>query len=422
MGEHHFFQAVDLTRVLHFGVGELVIELALLGSALGFAFGLTWLLGRRQVGDSVWYGRYLMDGVLLPVVALLAVYVAYRWRLAHPPMLGILVVAVPVLLTLVAIRLFARVVVTAFPVATWARVLERFLSWAAWLTVLAWLTGAAPFVLNELDQITLHFGKNTISMRMIMDGVISCGLVLAVVLWVSKLIETQLLQNAVQDLSLRKVLGNTIRAGMLLIGSLVTLTMIGVDLTALSVLGGALGVGLGFGLQKLAANYVSGFVILLERSLRIGDNVSVDGFQGVVVDIKTRYTLVRGTNGHDSIIPNEMLITQRVENLSLGDSKVLLQVNVTVAYNSQPAQVKALLEAAAAKCDRVLRDPAPLALLVELASDGIAFKVNFWISDPQNGQLSVISDVNCALLAELQAHGVDIPYPQRVVHVQHHNP
>src|SRR6185436_15581909 len=107
-----------------------------------------------------------------------------------------------------------------------------------------------------------------------------------------------------------------------------------VDLTALSVLGGAGGVGLGFGLQKLASNYVSGFVILLERSLRIGDNVKVDSFEGRITDIKTRYTLIRAGNGRESIVPNEMLITQRVENLSLADQKVAISSMVQVAYGT----------------------------------------------------------------------------------------
>jgi small-conductance mechanosensitive channel len=416
--EQHFFQAVDLTTMLRYGSGELLLELGLLLAALGSALGLTWLMGRRHTLDSVWFGRRLIDGVLFPVVALVAVYMAYRWKVDHPPVLGLLVVAVPVLATLAVIRLFARVIVTAFPASAWAKVVERFLSWAAWLTVMAWLTGLAPFMLAELDQITFHLGKNKISARTIIDGVLACGFVLALTLWISKLIEKRLLQTTVQDLSLRKVMGNTIRAGMLLLGGLVTLSIVGVDLTALSVLGGALGVGLGFGLQKLAANYVSGFVVLLERSLRIGDNVKVDGFEGVVVDIKTRYTLVRAGNGRESVVPNEMLITQRVENLSLGHSQVLLQVSVLVAYGSDAVAVKALLESAALGCARVLADPPPVALLERLTSDGLAFNLHFWIADPHNGQGNVVSDVNFAVLATLQANGISIPYPQRMVHVQ----
>jgi len=189
------------------------------------------------------------------------------------------------------------------------------------------------------------------------------------------------------------------------------LSAVGVDLTALSVLGGALGVGLGFGLQKLAANYVSGFVILLERSLRIGDHVKIDGFEGKITDIKTRYTQIRAANGREAIVPNEALITQRVENLSLVDSKILLTCTVTVSYDSDVPHLQKLLCEAALSCKRVLHDPAPAAHLVLLGNDGLEFTVTFWINDPDNGQLNVRSEVNVAILNALRSAHVMITSP-----------
>jgi len=191
---------------------------------------------------------------------------------------------------------------------------------------------------------------------------------------------------------------------------------LGVDLTALSVLGGALGVGIGFGLQKLAANYVSGFVILLERSLRIGDYVRVDGFEGRVTDIKTRYTLVRANNGSESVVPNELLITQRVENLSLESTHMLQTCTFWVGLESEVDQVIALLTAAALRAPRVMPDPAPLTLLAEVAPQGLRFTLNFWIDDPINGQSSARSGVNIAVLAALRGAGVVlVKSPQEVV-------
>jgi len=191
---------------------------------------------------------------------------------------------------------------------------------------------------------------------------------------------------------------------------------LGVDLTALSVLGGALGVGIGFGLQKLAANYVSGFVILLERSLRIGDYVRVDGFEGRVTDIKTRYTLVRANNGSESVVPNELLITQRVENLSLESSNMLQTCTFWVGLESDVAQVQALLVGAALSAPRVMPEPAPVALLAEVAPQGLRFTLNFWMDDPANGQSSARSGVNIATLAALRGAGVLlVKSPQEVV-------
>jgi small-conductance mechanosensitive channel len=242
--------------------------------------------------------------------------------------------------------------------------------------------------------------------------------VLVGALWVSAAIERKLLRDAVSDLSLRKVAGNAIRALLLLTGMLVALSAVGVDLTALSVLGGALGVGLGFGLQKLAANYVSGFVILFERSLRIGDTVRVDQFEGTVMDIKTRYTLIRALNGRESVVPNEMLITQRIENLSLADPRVLLSVPVTVGYEVDTDAVAALLEQAAVAAARVLRDPVPSAKLARIGSGGLEYELTFWIEDPQNGQLNVRSEVNVAIIKALRGAGVVIPSPHHVVRLE----
>jgi small-conductance mechanosensitive channel len=201
------------------------------------------------------------------------------------------------------------------------------------------------------------------------------------------------------------------------VGVLLALSSVGIDLTALSVLGGAVGVGIGFGLQKLAANYVSGFVILAERSMRIGDMVRVDGFEGRITDIKARYTVIRALSGRESIVPNEMLITQRVENLSLADPKVAQTTQVTVAYNSPVDVVVGLLEQACKAQPRVLAEPGPAACLLNFAADGLEFTVTYWIADPENGPVKLKSDINRAILQALRAQQIEIPFPQRVVQV-----
>jgi small-conductance mechanosensitive channel len=175
-------------------------------------------------------------------------------------------------------------------------------------------------------------------------------------------------------------------------------------------------VGIGFGLQKLAANYVSGFVILAERSMRIGDYVRVDNFEGSITQINARYTVVRAPNGRESIVPNEMLITNRVENLSLADPLVFQSTNVSVAYDSNIELVKNLLLNAALAQPRVMRTPAPSILLSSFGADGLDFMVGYWIKDLENGQGNLKSDINFAILKALQDNQIEIPYPQRVVH------
>jgi small-conductance mechanosensitive channel len=270
----------------------------------------------------------------------------------------------------------------------------------------------------EMDAIHFAFGKSRISLLGVVQGVLSSGVVLVLALWISAALERRVLNQHLHDLSLRKVASNAIRAVLLLLGLLFALSAVGVDLTALSVLGGAVGVGLGFGLQKLAANYVSGFVILFERSLRIGDTVKVDNFEGVVTDIKTRYTLIRAGNGREAIVPNEKVITERVENLSLADTRVLLSTDVAVGYDSDVDQVREILCSAALASTRVLKDPPPVCHLARFGADGLEFTLLFWIEDPSKGELGVRSEVNLAVLKGLRAAAIDIPYPQRVVHVK----
>ena len=398
-----------------------LVELAVLAVCVGLAWGLVALLqrGLRQ-GDprSILFGVRIVDGALFPLVLLSLAYIA-RTLLHHWVALAAFKIAIPVLVALVVIRIGVKVLQVAYPDAAWVRPIERSISWMAWLGMVLWVTGLLPLVLDELDQIHWKVGGATLSVRTIIEGAVTAGAVLLIALWISAAIESRLLRSATgAELSLRKAVSNAVRALLVFVGLLVALSSVGIDLTALSVLGGAVGVGIGFGLQKLASNYVSGFVMLLERSLRIGDNVRVDGFEGRIADITTRYTLIRANNGREAIVPNETFITQRVENLSIQDKKFNITSNIVVGYDSNVAQVQAILVAAATAQPRVLVNPAPVAFLANFAPDGIEFSLNFWINDPDAGQGGLKSAVNIAMLEGLRAAAIAIPFPQRVLHVQ----
>jgi len=286
-----------------------------------------------------------------------------------------------------------------------------------------WVSGLLPVILAELDGITWKIGATTLSLRTIIEGVVTAAAVLILSLWVSSAIETRLLRKAVgSDLSLRKAVSNATRALLMFVGLIVALSAVGIDLTALSVLGGAIGVGIGFGLQKLASNYVSGFVILAERSMRIGDNVRVDNFEGRITDINARYTVIRSPTGRESIVPNELLIINRVENLSLADDRVWQSTVVSVAYDSDVDVVTRLLLEAAAPHARVLKDPAPSVALSNFGADGLEFTLGYWIADPENGTLNIRSLINFSVLRALRENGIEIPYPQRVLHVVRRTP
>ena len=398
-----------------------LIEFAALAVAVLVAWGVAFLVRRSAAAGenhtSVLFGRRLVDGVLFPVLLLLLGYLA-RAVLSQWVPLAAFKVIIPVLVSLVVIRVGVKVLQVAFAQAPWVRALERTISWVAWLAMVLWVSGLLPVVLAELDQITWKVGSSTLSVRTLIEGGLTAGAVLILMLWVSSAIEGRLLRHASgSDLSLRKAVSNATRALLLFVGMIIALSAVGIDLTALSVLGGAIGVGLGFGLQKLASNYVSGFVILAERSMRIGDMVRVDNFEGRITDINARYTLIRSATGRESIVPNELLIINRVENLSLADARVWLSTVVSVAYDSDVDLVIRLLTDAAAAQERVLKDPGPSAALSAFGADGLEFTVGYWIADPENGQLNIRSAINLTILDALRRHGIEIPYPQRVLHV-----
>lgn len=391
---------------------------------LAFVLLVTWLIvwglrrGVQEVPDrrSIWFGAHVVDGVLFPVLALALAYVARRVLLDLGQPLAVFRLAIPVLLSLVAIRLSVRVLRLAFPGSALVRAVERTISWLAWLGMVLWVTGLLPAVLDELDDIQWKVGTHPISLRNVIEGTLSAGFVLVVALWISAALEARLLAGAVgAQLSLRKVAANALRAALLSIGLLLALSAVGIDLTALSVLGGALGVGIGLGLQKLAANYVSGFVILAERALRIGDMVKVADFEGIITDITTRYTVIRAPSGREAIVPNETLITTTVQTLSLADRNVLLSTLVGVDYDTDVAGLRALLVAVMQSVPRVLTEPAPAVHLTAFAADALELTLYFWITDPEHGQGNVRAEVNLAVLELLRREGVGLRRPPPVV-------
>jgi small-conductance mechanosensitive channel len=403
-------------------VGALVLALCL-------AFAITYLVRRRwlaaqssfaaastSMAESVWLGSRTINGVMFALLSLGFTYVASRVVGQWQP-LSVLKVAVPILLALVAIRFLARTFALSFPLSIMARMTERIFSWLAWITVVLWVTGLLPTVLVELEAIEFPISDDSkLNLRKLLAGLLSAGAVILVTLWVSALIERRVLRGAVDDLSVRKIMAGGIRALLLLLGVLFALHAVGIDLTALSVMGGALGIGLGLGLQGLAANYVSGFVILFERSVRIGDYIRADDFEGTVKDINTRYTLIQNLFGQQAIVPNEKLTTSRVDNLEQSVPKICLACDLTVAYGCDVEAVQKMLMDVALQHPRVLKTPAVEVYVSELGFYGIEMQISFWIADPHNGQQNVRSQVNVAALKVLTAHNIEMAAgPMRAV-------
>lgn len=399
----------DVTRA------SVLTELGALAACLLIAWLVAWRLKRWfAIEGNVLFGERVFDGVLFPVLALVFALLA-REALRGTTHLALFRVIIPILISLAAIRLTARVLRAALPESRAVRAVERSVSWIAWIAAALWLLDILQPLLDALDAITWRMGGEQVSLGGVLHGLLVGGFVAMLMLWLSSVIERNLTIGGTRSLSTRKMVANLVRILLLFIGLLVTLSAVGIDLTALSVLGGAIGVGVGFGLQKIAANYVSGFVILAERSLRIGDMVVVNDFEGRITDIRTRYTVIRALGGREALVPNELLITQKVENLTLADPRVAISMPLQVAYGTDIAALIPKLVAVIAGVPRVLADPGPWVQLSGFGADGLDLTIGYWIADPHKGQGSVRSAVNLALLAALDAAGVEIPFPQRVL-------
>jgi small-conductance mechanosensitive channel len=370
--------------------------------------------GPNPKPHSIWFGRDIVDGVLFPLLWLGLTFAArVLCQHLHLP-LAVFRLAIPILMSLVAIRLTVRVIRAVFPKSPVVRAIERTVSWAAWVAVVLWVTGVLPSLLDAMDDVKWKTHGGTITLLTVLEGVLSAGFVLVISLWISAALERRLLKDAQPaQLSWRKALANITRAA--LVGLLLALSAVGIDLTALSVFGGAIGVGLGFGLQKLASNYVSGFVILAERAVKIGDAVKVDGFEGKIVDIATRYTVVRADSGRQSIVPNELFIIQRVENASQADPRQSIETKVLVGFDTDLDVLLPQIIEVIRPVPRIIDAPAPSVWLSDFAQHGLELTITYWIADPANGTGGPKSDVNLALLRLFGRLGVEMPYPKQVV-------
>jgi small-conductance mechanosensitive channel len=303
----------------------------------------------------------------------------------------------------------------AFADARWLAASERIVALLVWSAVALHLAGLSAPIIAALEGVQIGVGKNAIDLWMVLHGLFMIVVTILAALWVAGIVEARLARTDI-DSSLRAVLGRIARAGLTLVAILFSLSLVGIDITALSVFGGAVGVGLGFGLQKIASNYVSGFIILLDRSIRIGNVITIDAnTTGVVTQITTRYTVVRTPAGTEVIVPNENLVSSIVQNQSFTDTQVRLNTRVGVAYDTDVEALIPLLVDLAAAHPRVLKDPAPAVQVVNFGDNGIELELGFWIPDPEEGTGNVRSDINRAILKLFRERGIEIPYPQREV-------
>ena len=385
-------------------------------------FALAWAAGRalrldRVEADGVWkFGVGGLRRILFPVVALIPLTLSIS-LVKHWIEVDLLRLFVPLLLSLLLVRIFFYLLRHVFARGSIVRSFERAIAVLVWGGLVLHVSGLLPEVIGYLDDISFRLGKQKLTLWLVLQGSFWVVITLLAALWLSGAVEARLMRAEALHSSLRVVFARLATALLLLLAVLLVLPLVGIDLTVLSLFGGAIGVGLGFGLQKIASNYVSGFIILLDRSIRIGDLITADNFYGEVKNITTRYVVVRALDGREAIIPNEMLITTTVLNHSYSNRQIRLAIPVQIAYQDDPERAMRLMEEAAGKHPRVLADPPPKAFLARFADSGIELELGVWIGDPETGMLNIRSELNLAIWRAFQEAGIEIPYPQREVRI-----
>jgi small-conductance mechanosensitive channel len=404
--------------------GVILWQVVIIALALLIAWQASRLLRRRLTASAVAADpektmRITVGGMnreLFPVTAFVLLLVG-RWALENQQPVHLLNIAVPLVLAMVIIRGVVYLLRHTFAPGGMLRSSEMAMSWLVWLGVALHIVGLLPAIGRFLEDTAFRVGQQRLSLAMVFTAMLTVVLTVLAALWIGRVLEARIMALQHVEINLRFALTKIVRSVLVVVAVLIALPIVGIDITVLSLFGGALGVGIGFGLQKVVANYISGFTILLDRTVSPGDLVTVDHFYGEVTKLTSRCIIVRGPDGTEAIVPNETVITSTLINHSYSNRRVLMRIPIQISYSSNlDTALKLMLEAAYSH-SRVLKDPAPTALLTAFGENGINLELMAWIEDPERGKLNLNSDLNLALYKSFAANKIEIPYPQRDIRI-----
>jgi small-conductance mechanosensitive channel len=405
----------NLLRDLITGAQEVGVlwQIAVLTGGLG----LSWWLRRQAMiriapqvrGRTLNISARSMGRLLFPLFALVLV-VFGRWALSHWYSTHLLNIVVPLLFALALIRAAVYMLRRVFSGQEWLHPWERFIGWAVWMGLALHVTGLLPEILIFLDDISFHIGKHRLSVLLIVQGILAFTVSMLIALWLASSLEVRIMDAKALDINQRVILSKISRTVLILVGVLIALPLVGVDITVLSVFGGALGVGLGLGLQKIASNYISGFIILLDHSLHIGDIVTVDDRKGEVTSLTTRYVVLKSDDGTEALIPNDTFITSTVISQNFSDPRLRLILPFQISYTSSVEVAMDIMLDAAKKRQQILANPEPAVFLKEFAPGGINLELIVWVENPEGGALRLRSGLNIEIWSEFQKHSIEIPF------------
>ncbi len=397
-----------------------VLSVGLLAGWLAHRRWQVVILDRLGEAEKAGFARVTLrstERISFPIVMLIVVLLGRLMlnQSKYPTLL--LDLFVPLLLSFAGIRVSLYILRRSFAPSKALKAWEGVVSITIWVIVGLYLVGWLPAVIEFLATPVFAIGNNPVSILSVLKFLFSIIIFIVLAGWLSRVIEKNVQKSDYINPSMQVGLIKFSKFFLYTLAILIAISVTGINLAALTVFGGALGVGLGFGLQRIASNFISGFILLFDRSIKPGDVISVGTRFGWVQELRARYIVVRDREGVETLIPNENLITSEVTNWSYSDRKVRVKIPVQVSYNDDPEFASELMIQACEGVDRILQDPKPQVRLTEFADSGISLQLRIWIQDPQNGLGAIKSEVNFAIWKLFKEHNVTIPYPQRDVHL-----
>jgi small-conductance mechanosensitive channel len=400
-----------LTNVL---VLETAVQVAIVGLTLLLALLLAqrvkpWL-ARYKEHRSVGRGAVIAQSLALSVMWLALMWLAMAIVGGTGQPSGLLSTALTLLGAWIVIHFGSQFVRN--------RGLATLITWAVWSIAALSILGLLEPLVAALDSAALTIGQLRISIYDVVRSTVSLAVLLSVALYLTSMTEARIRTSQTLSPTAQVLVTKSLKIVLISIAVLAAIRSVGIDLGALAVLGGALGLGVGFGLQKIVSNLISGVILLVDKSIKPGDIIAVSGTYGWVTALGGRYVSVVTRDGVEHLIPNETLISEPVENWTHTQRRTRLKLDLFVHHDSDLKEVLALCEDSARSTERVLPEPAPKCLFLEFGESSLKLQLRFWIGDAQNGVQNVKSDVLIEIWQRFKQHGVRVPYPQRDLHLR----
>lgn len=386
---------------------------------------VTWLATRffgrvhtRRRGGMRPLATRQTQRMVFPLLALLVLLSSYIPLQFIQLPVQLLRMAIILLLTLAAVRILVASMRRHFAPTPTLNIWVKILSTLIWFAVLMYLSELLPPILTFLDKVAITIGDTRLSLLSAINFLILTAVLFSIAIWVSSYLERRLNESMHLSAGIRLALVKVTRIILVILAVVIALDAAGIGLTTLAVFSGAIGVGIGFGLQRTASNFITGFLLLFDRSVRPGDLIKVGERMGQVLELRARYIVLKDFDGVSTLIPNEHLITSEVVNWSYGDHTNRVRVPVDISYEDDPEKARLLLLQIAKQHPRVLTDPPPEAQLLSFGDNGLKLELLVWIDDPEKGMANLRSDINLHIWREFIANNIHFPYPQHDIHVK----